>query len=137
MKETENYKLSLIEASDTFSTDILNDNAYRLEALFRSQLQYVTGSYVGTGKSGTGNPCRIEFPFKPLLVVIAPQGDTNGQLVWLRGMQVASGIPNASSGYQNYLTWEDRALQWYTLHGTRAQLNDVHVYYYFAVGLYE
>ena len=86
MKQTETYKLSLIETSDTFSPDALNDNAEALEKelaridaalgtkapqteiarIDAALVKFASGTYVGDGTKGR----RIDLPFTPKVAFV-------------------------------------------------------------------
>ena len=79
MQQTETYKLNLIEGSDTFSPQPLNENAEKTETILTELANSIsqagncksaTGSYVGTGSYGINNPNVIQFNFEPQMVIV-------------------------------------------------------------------
>lgn len=137
MKQTETYKLSLIETSDTFSPEALNGNMEKVEQLFRGQLQFAWGEYTGDGKYGAKTPKRLEFDFKPLIVWVCHASDEYyGHHPWLRGAAVGRMYHVNSTTWCANLTWEDRAVQWYHFSNERLQLNEKDTrYVYAAIGV--
>ena len=113
----------------------LNELAGRVDALDRGRLRWATGSYKGDGKHGAENPNRLDFDFKPLMVVIC-KDITYGSYPWVRDQ--ATG--RVSDGASCPLTWEKKAVSWYctysTSGGIERQLNIKDAtYYYFALGV--
>lgn len=109
------------------------------KAFEAGQLVFTTGEYTGKGESGASHPNRIDFDFKPLLVVVSAQSDARyGHIPWLRGDTAGNAFPS-STGNSNHLTWEERAIEWYSYNSyTSSQLNEKNaVYLYFALGIQE
>ena len=166
MERTKTYQLCQWEAEDKVQrTDFNEDNAKlekalaelesdkaeqtaltalagQVTALEKGQLVYKCDSYTGTGETYTV-PNRLEFDFKPLLVIVADSVSmAYGGWPWIRGME--SGCSNhPDSGSLSYirLTWEDRAVQWVNWldhYGPERQLNiESRVYHYLALGVAE
>lgn len=143
MKQTENCKLNLIETSDPFSPEPLNENARIVDELLHGRLMVTVGDYTGAGTAGPGTSCRIEFPFKPLMVVVTCTGAVNyGGCVWYRGMSFGMTAPQGTTTTAASLTWEDRAISWYCPYVasgyTSTQLNENgRKYAYIAFGVQE
>lgn len=81
-----------------------------------------SGSYVGTGTSGSSNPNSITFSFSPKLVIINSQDITGSYLLT---MIVTSGSAKALTMYPSTtatITWTGNKLQYYTS-GATEQLN--------------
>lgn len=68
-----------------------------------------TGSYVGTGESGSGNPNSLTFSFVPKVVIIG--GTASGTVTMVNASGGATYGGN-SSGYLN-LSWDDKTVSWY------------------------
>lgn len=68
-----------------------------------------TGTYMGTGTCGEGNPTSLTFPFKPKLVVLAGSGVS---VVFLEGQ---TGTAQCAGGQITNLraAWDDATLTWY------------------------
>ena len=116
--------------------------AGRVEALERGQLIWKFDSYTGTGGTGKTHPNRLEFGFKPmLLIVFHPFSEAYGCIPWMRGMGYARTYTSTSAARMVTLTWEDRAVQWYynvTAGPAEYQLNDSGtVYPYLVLGVAE
>ena len=160
---TEHYQLCLWEEDDPVQrTDFNEDNekietalkglktdkaeqtalsalAGQVTALEQGRLLYHYGEYVGTGEYGNLHPCRLEFPFKLLAIMIIDTTDWRyGGFFWLKGASSAAAYLD-NVGNNMVLSWEERAVQWY--HGysysTAAyQLNsNVRTYKYLALGV--
>ena len=181
MQHTDKYNFNLIETSDPFSPDALNENTQKVEdvlathkavvdsalksqkleweaadgtetaarealaarvgALEQGRLVWTSGTYTGDGGLGKDHPTRIEFPFKPLMVIVKHATSYMfGGFPWIRG--ATDGISYDSNTATNHvaITWEDRAIQWYSNDNPNVsvQLNDRYiVYHYFALGVEE
>ena len=125
MKQTKNHKLNLIEMSDTFSTDPLNENMETIDAALKAAgdataavsgrvgaleaKQIVIGTYSGASGS-TGNAASITLGFKPRAVIIGGDvtlvvtnvlGDLNGNRVTLTdtGFRVTGTYASPSKTY--------------------------------------
>ena len=86
MQQTQNYKLNLLETSDVFSPNPLNENMEKVEAAIAAEAaaldqrvtvleahRIVSGSYAGID-NGTGLPQDIMLGFTPKLVVAKREG---------------------------------------------------------------
>ena len=94
--------------------------------------RYETGSYTGTGTSGTSNKNTLTFSFVPKLVMIRP--GTGNQYF----MNAINGCSTAKTDYANSvyasLTWSGTTLSWYYT-AAAGQLNtNGTTYYYTAIG---
>ena len=69
MQKTEIYQFNLIEGSDPFSQEPINENTAAMEAVLAGLPKIQSGSYVGTGTVGEGSPNSLTFDFVPKLVV--------------------------------------------------------------------
>ena len=164
MKKTEKYKLNLIETDDTFGPEALNENARKLETeldrveeqfrgqletelarvegLFGGRLAYNIREYTGNGQHGKDHPNRLEFDIKPLIVWVGQVSSAiYGHYSWVRGTERGATYSYDAGPYSVYLTWEDRALEWYHSASTvadRLQLNEEGTKYIcFAIGVQE
>lgn len=144
MKQTENFKLNLIDRDDTFSPDPLNENMEKLDAALGSggtTARVYYGSYTGDGTFGKANPTSVTVPFEPKIMFMnVGSVYYNGiSIIWYRG---ASGFyyPN-NLNIRFYITWEGSTVSWYQSYnsssenGPTYQLNTKDkVYYYIAIG---
>lgn len=110
-------------------------------ALEQGRLRFVYDTYTGTGTYGKSHPTRLEFPFKPLMVLIVDTSSVYyGGFPWLNGMTKGHSYLDSSSSY-NMLTWEARAVQWYDSFSNADavhQLNESgRKYYYLGLGISE
>ena len=117
--------------------------AGQVTALEQGRLRYKFDSYTGNGTAGKNNPTQLEFDFKPLmLLIVHPTSQIYGGFPWLRGMRCGHSYLNTSgSTSYMYLTWEERAVQWYSYYSNASggdQLNaEGTTYWYFALGIAE
>lgn len=96
----------------------------------REGTKIVTGSYVGTGTSGSSNPNTLTFGFRPKIVLFQRESAVAcGIYVWgcENLLRIASG-----SGYANTATTNENTLTWYGSSSSN-QLNDA-TYFYLAIG---
>lgn len=158
MQHTDKYHFNLIETSDTFSPEALNENARTAEkelaaladahaadkaaleaadaALAAGQLVYTIGKYSGKGTYGSGNKNKLAFDFNPIVVFVCPNssGYSNfGSVAWVRGMSV--GASSHNSGSSVILTWAEQSVSWYG-GDVNTQMNSSGVtFYYLAIGV--
>lgn len=100
-----------------------------------------TGSYVGTGTYGDGNPNTLTFPFEPKLVVITGTEGGNYSRLMI-APQNAERVPclfatdaNGETPKNIILTWSNTRLSWYSLRNATDQLNLSSIQYcYTAIG---
>ena len=84
MQQTTKYQFKLIEGSDDFSTQPLNDNVEKVEELLTeletayspNNKPFVVGRYQGTGSSA---PTTVTLGFRPSMLIITGT-ETNGTL---------------------------------------------------------
>ena len=160
MQHTDKYNLNIIETTDAFSPEPLNENARTLEAqlaaldaakaaqadfdglagrvgtLETGRLFFKLGSYTGAGSYGSDSRNRLEFDFKPIaLFIINTQGVGSGGRPWLRGSNAGFTIQGSSQTYSATISWGDRAIEWYNTSAPDAQLNSRNTKYaYLALG---
>lgn len=104
-----------------------------------------TGSYVGTGTVGVGNPNSLNFNFTPKVVFIG-KNDKRNQ-TYVTGYCSGPLVQGATFGYSEapeadtpaatlILNWTTNGLTWYARSGgSYAQLNDTgYTYFYVAIG---
>ncbi len=92
------------------------------------------GTYKGNGKCGAGNPNRLEFGFKPIIVVVGGQYNMH-QGYWpsvlIRGAVNANSDTVADT---MTLIWSDTGVSWYAGRADSQDNNNNDIYYYVAVG---
>lgn len=99
-----------------------------------------TGSYVGTGTDGKGNPNSLTFDFVPRFIYVS--SGTDGYNIWLaKDQPSAITVPteNYPEEYQIDVTWNEKKVSWYSdkgdLNAKKIQLNvSGKRYYYVAIG---
>ena len=151
MQQTTKYQFNLVDATDDFSPDPLNQNAQKTEDKFAEveadladlvtevgagghNCRIAWGNYRGTGKYGESNPNSLSFDFKPILIILA-QGHYFGALT--RGCSMG----RSTLGDGLYLTWKKNGVSWYTdttINPAQSQDNKSGTtYYYVALGVSE
>lgn len=156
MKHTDKFDLNIIETTDAFSPEPLNENTRALEALLAAKaaqadfdglagrvgtletgrLFFKLGSYTGNGNYGSDSCNRLEFDFKPIaLFIINTQGVGSGGRTWLRGSNSGLTTQGSSQSYSATISWGDRAIEWYNKTAPDAQFNSRNTkYVYLALG---
>ena len=93
-----------------------------------------TGSYTGTGRSGSGNPTVIVTGFRPLVLVLTSK---NGTFVRIRHTDATFADHDFSGGnVTNQMTWGADRISWYNTVSSSAnerQANESGVTYYYLV----
>lgn len=74
-----------------------------------------TGSYVGTGQSGSSNPNSITFTNDPVLIYIR-DATTTADWAIMQVMHLTSSYSTVGTTFysQNYAKYENHVLSWYT-----------------------
>ncbi len=151
MQHTEKYQLNLIDPSDEFLPDPLNQNMEAVEAQLQAReaaekaldskftaavgtkgktCRIATGQYTGAGK---GKPS-LTFDFNALVVLVVPESDDNHCILMARPWTSAGG----NGGDYNRVTWAARSVSWTNIStsGSLKSLCDEKdvVYHYFAIG---
>ena len=153
MQQTSKYQFNLVDATDDFSPDPLNQNAEKTETLIagvESDLAALTtavgegghncriafGSYQGTGTYGAGSPNSLTFDFCPVAVCVgsSQRASFSGwPTVFLRPCPVSP--PDVSGGSTMAVSWSNHGISWYTTVHSDSQNNSAgYTYYYVAVG---
>ena len=139
---TATLKLNQWLASDPVLRSDFNSDNQKIEAAMRNMPRFVAGSYIGTGNYGPEHPKRLTFTFTPLIVVVV--ADKGGSLypgaIFLHNQTQSSGLghhDSSSETMQLHITWEDKAVSWYTDRSfAEPQLTEQGTtYYYFALGV--
>ena len=150
MQQTSKYQFKLIEGTDSFSPDPLNENMEMVEEQFESVEESIAGvlsamgshgktariqwgSYTGDGQYGASHPTSLSFGFTPAAVFLACADDIYSRpTVLLRSM---STLPGPGGNFAISLTWSGSGLSWYSTYDASAQgSSDGVTYYYVAVG---
>ena len=126
MQQTQKYKLNLIESSDPFLPDGLNQNTQKVEQVLSQNLgsmrtdldavmaglgsggktaRIAWGSYRGNDKSGKAHPNKLTFDFCPVILVMC-------EGVMSRGSGRAV-INYAGRDYSQIVDWTDNGVSWY------------------------
>lgn len=152
MQYTETYRLNLMEGSDTFSPQPINDNMEAiegaLETLAGGQLRIAAGSYTGSGACGQDSPNTLTFDFQPKVVLIDASAQSGyAAFPYLWGgecLPVLNAYQNSSGEFShlyssNTVTVDGNTMSWYaagfTSGGEHVQLNaSGRVYRYVAIG---
>lgn len=144
MQKTETYQFNLIEGSDAFSQEPINENIKAIEAILAKMPRFQAGTYTGTGGSGEDSPNSLTFNFEPKLVMIS--GDTYYS-IFLANNQHGITLSHSlgTDHIRQKLSWDGNTVTWYadghyqnhTIYGITAfdQLNSGGtVYNYLAIG---
>ena len=138
MQQTKNYGLNIIEPSDTFNADALNDNAKTLEAalarLDAAVVRFACGSYTGDGK----NARFFELGFTPKMVYVGNEDGAvfyyyNGTNKHYHGGLALEGKPVTVSKV-NLVEIVDGGFQVDTFSSTSSANYNGREYRYFAIG---
>lgn len=137
MQTTSTYQFKLIENTDDFSPEPINQNTQAMEGILTGlgNCRIDSGSYVGAGTYGSGNKTALTFDHAPALVLLyQPGGNIWGLLLGgtTRGMLF---IGSSVSVLDCAWTADGTGVQWYS--GTNAgyQLNSSGTtYHYRAIG---
>lgn len=147
MQQTETYKLNLIDTSDSFSPQPINENMETLEtalgglqsavdAAVSGSAKIATGSYTGSDTFGKSKPNKLSFAFKPQILLILR---STSALHSTYGASLMLIRPNAAGcvddNYTVNVTWSDDSVSWYSTDNQIYQMNtDGWTYFYFAIG---
>ena len=164
MQQTSKYQFNLVDATDDFSPDPLNQNAQKAETLIAGLETDLTegletvadviaavntalgagghtcrlafGSYTGSDQAGSSHPNTLSFGFKPLVVFIGTE--TNFYCwpgVFFQGIGVGKSCVSNSSDFL-YVTWSGHCVSWYSRDSNVDMQMNVsrYTYYYVALG---
>lgn len=102
--------------------------------------QYETGSYVGTGTSGSSNPNNLNFSFNPKIVFVTDASSTSTNnfyepLMLVNGGKFYTVYKVYSDDYYTLnVGWQGNGVSWYASNNAGAQMNISGVTYnYFAI----
>ena len=146
MTYTTNYQLNQWAKSDRVMMDDFNADNTKIDAALKAnadtaaantqtlaaQAQAIAklgngavafGTYTGNGKSGSSYPNTLNFPHKPVLVVVRPRTETSdsGQLLLLRNTTWSDGYSGSSS--KVHVTWNANSVKWYAQNNTMLQMS--------------
>ena len=126
MEHTSNYNLSQWAGEDRILREAFNTDNAKIEAALANagNCKIATGSYAGTGKRGSSNPCKLSFPFVPKIVFITQKtGSSNGNRATLiHGCTAAQSTDYLAYGITS-VTWNDtnKSVSWYSTDGNESQ----------------
>ena len=150
MQQTSKYQFNLVDATDDFSPDPLNQNAQKTETALAEMeadladlvtevgagghtCRIAFGSYQGSGTYGAGSPNSLSFDFYPVLVMLQGVGmQNNGIMVRGSGMGTSTW---SSGGSPVAAAWTNHSVSWYSTESDAFQNNMSNfTYFYVAVG---
>ena len=147
MQKTETYQFNLIEGSDPFSQEPINENTLAMETILAKLPRIQTGSYKGTGACGEEAPNSLTFDFIPKAVLISSDYPYYAPMPYLWGEDHLSVLyahrdssgTDANLYQQNRVELEGSTMRWYLGPkiggGEVIQLNAAgHTYRWVAVG---
>ena len=140
--------------TDNFNMETFNNMISQINSGVNSEISDVlaqlgtkakiqTGSYVGTGTYGAGNPCSLTFDFMPIFVFIQrtkmSTGATYGYYASMvrpskQAMSIRSLGGNVSYDGIMYLTWGNNSLSWYGNRASEALNENNYNYYWVCIG---
>lgn len=147
MQHTNQYQFNLIENTDTFSPDPLNENAEKMEEELAELSKSIEeaaagcakiaiGSYSGTDTYGKSKPMKLTFGFTPQVVLVLR---STAALHSTYGASLMLIRPNATgcvdTNYSVTVTWGEDSVSWYSTDNQVYQMNTSGwTYYYVAIG---
>lgn len=150
MQQTSKYQFNLVDATDDFSPDPLNQNAQKTETLIAGvendladlvtevgagghTCRIAFGSYQGSGTYGAGSPNSLSFDFYPVLVMLQGVGMQNNGIM-VRGSNMGTSTWSGGGGPLT-AAWTNSSVSWYSEDGASFQNNISGItYFYAAVG---
>ena len=157
MKKTDNYSLPQWEKQDFIKMEDFNDAFGKTDAALKAlqaslaaaigsggkTCRIFTGSYTGTGTSGSDAPVELVSGFKPMLLMLV-----HGDLSFFRirrgeGKYKEQEFTGTGGSSRFYITWEDTKVSWYSTAtpsaaGAEGQANTTgETYYYLLLGFSE
>lgn len=98
-----------------------------------------TGSYVGTGTYGEGNPNTLTFEFDPKLLIVQTDSDSYpAGFVWVDGISMIGCVftgTSSSASLNISISKDGEKITWYSSDGSVDQMNiSAQTYYYTAIG---
>lgn len=157
--KTENIGLNQWVASDPVLREDFNADNAKIDAALKSMgeeltnglegirsglLKVTTGSYVGTGTSGSTNPNTLTFDFEPLLVFVSY---SRYLAIFCKGAPYATvvgahGFSYNGNTYAWFITdisWAENAVIWYTTDTSSPPSSQLNIsgatYNYIAIGI--
>lgn len=118
MQQTEKYQFNLIEGSDPFSPEPLNQNTEKVEGALMAQAADMTARFAALPKihfqtwTGNGTESRtVTFPFKPRVVILSQAHYSYaGTLAVMYGQEQAQRINGNGTSEILKLTWSENTL---------------------------
>ena len=104
-------------------------------------VKIATGSYKGTGVSGSGNKNTIVSPGRPVAVMICSANNNNKQAIyggftWVNGATSGPSFVHATSSSTKSawatLEWDENSVSWYG-DGPNEQLNNANLTFYYVI----
>lgn len=141
MQQTEKYKLNLIERTDTFSPEALNQNTQKVEEVLAAETaaldarvtvveakKVVTGSYTGNGDMYDGQTINLGFTPVAVLVEFIPQNSSiastyiltarntlPGNSLAKSALEIVEGGFRAGSPYMTSYNWNSSGVTYHFL----------------------
>lgn len=85
-----------------------------------------TTYYTGTGKHGATNPCTLNLPYKPTILIVAAR-EKGTVLVAFYGQSAV--YAHDASTYYNRFTWNGNTVSWFSTSSDTIQQNELNVIY--------
>ena len=98
-----------------------------------------TGSYVGTGRSGSSNPNTLNFSINPQMLVIMDTAAYSVFSIMVNPWTEATKSNAGGSGMNVTVTWGETSVSWYSNDSSPSPSKQMNIsgnrYYYIAIGL--
>ena len=137
---TANLGLSQWASTDSVVREDFNADNALIDAAIAALPRIETGSYAGTGTSGSGAANTLSFDFKPKVLIIVSDNLSDHFFSIVINTLSLMRIEGVSNIYSNTVTWGDDSVTWYNgsnggVGNAKYQLNVSGTSYsYFAIG---
>lgn len=118
---TVNDALAAIAASMANRYSQINTKFGELETLIANcgNCRIAIGSYVGTGTSGSANPCKISLGFRPYVIMLDVAtkyfiSNTASPIYYIMQYPRTTLMGTGANNEENVITWGDDGVTWYS-----------------------
>ena len=129
--QTSNFGLTKWDGTDPVSVSEINANTEKIDqaiastmATAQTRARIASGTYVGTGTNGSGNPTSLTLPFTPKVLFIDCDSDMYAQAhLFVYGAPKGLTRVTDVSTYYVTMTWNGTQVSWYSADHAIYQLN--------------
>ena len=121
MQHTSAFQLNQWEEDDPIlRSDFNSDNLKIADALANcGNCRIAIGSYVGTGTSGSANPCKISLGFRPYVIMLDVAtkyfiSNTASPIYYIMQYPRTTLMGTGANNEENVITWGDNGVTWYS-----------------------